>query len=183
MWQLVAVAVLMVLSHLCTGALGFTNGWVNLVFQHMYLVWPFLAIRPARRLSGGAKLVGWIVLAPLLAFSFLGLFFTVILDIPAVVEKVELSRDLSSVAQGSYSVVLLDQETAGGAVGPHGLSLEQRMFILPGVYVVKYVDYFEDGVEGSLLAEGTDKVRLHIPKRASHQEVDRVYSLKRRVYI
>ena len=73
-------------------------------------------------------------------------------------------------------------ETAGGALGPHGLSVEQRMFIAPRLYVIKNLDYFEGAHEGSLSAKGTDNVRLHIPKSGSHAEVERIYPLKHRVY-
>jgi hypothetical protein len=172
----------MALSYLCACTLGSTNRWLDLVFQHGYFVWPFLAIRPARRLRRWAMVIAWVVLVPLLMLSLGALFFTAILDIPAVVGKRELSRELSRVSQGRYSVLLLWEETAGGAVGPHGLSVEQRMFLVPGVYLVKYVAYFEGGHEGSLSVEGPDKVRLQVPWSPSHEGVDRVYSLKRRVY-
>ena len=56
------------------------------------------------------------------------------------------------------------------------------MFIVPGVYVVRHLDYFEGVHEASLAAEDGDKVRVHIPKSDMQQEVDRVYSLKPRVY-
>jgi hypothetical protein len=56
------------------------------------------------------------------------------------------------------------------------------MTIIPGLCVVKRLDYFEEAHEGGLSAEGTDKLRLHIPKSFSHQQVDQDYSLKSRVY-
>ena len=65
------------------------------------------------------------------------------------------------------SVHLLWEETAGGALGPHGVGLEQRMFVVPGLYLVKPLDYFEGAHEGSLAFEGTDKVRVYIPKHES----------------
>jgi hypothetical protein len=67
-------------------------------------------------------------------------------------------------------------------VGPHGVTLEQRRFFAPGLCVAKVLDYFEGASKGSLSAEGTNKVRLHIPQSGSHEEVDRVYSLKPIVY-
>lgn len=67
-------------------------------------------------------------------------------------------------------------------MGPHGVGLEQRMFMVPGLYMVRHLDYFDGVREGSLAAVGEDKVRVHIPKNGMHQEVDRVYSLKPRVY-
>ena len=56
------------------------------------------------------------------------------------------------------------------------------MFLVPGLYVVKPLDYFEDASKGSLSAEGADIVRLRIPKSNEHDEVNKVYSLKRKVY-
>ena len=64
-------------------------------------------------------------------------------------------------------------------MGPHGVGLEQRLFILPGLYTVKYLDYFEGAYHGSLSAEAADKVRLRIARDANwDREVDKVYSLK-----
>ena len=122
------------------------------------------------------------VLVPLLTLSSLSLLFVVTCNVPAAARHREFSRELSSVRLGPYSVHLLWQETAGGAVGPHGLGLEQRMFIVSGLYIVKHLDYFEGAYQGDLSVEGADKVRLHIPKTTFHQEIDRVYLLKRRVY-
>jgi len=56
------------------------------------------------------------------------------------------------------------------------------MFIAPGLYVVRQLDYFEEVHEGTLSSDGADRVKLHIPKRGQHQEIDKVYFLKRRVY-
>jgi hypothetical protein len=41
------------------------------------------------------------------------------------------------------------------------------MFIFPGIYMVKHLDYFEGAFGGSLSAEAADKVRLHIPRHAN----------------
>jgi hypothetical protein len=185
--QLLAVAVLAALNYLCASKIAFTNAWLDLAFQHAFVLWPFLAIRPALRLRGISKVVAWVFIGPLLAFSCLTLLMVAIGDIPAIIGKRELSRELSTVVQGHYSVDLLRQETAGGAVGPHGVSLQQRMLILPGVYLVRDLDYLEGAEDGRLSAEGTNKVRLHIPDSGYEyherpQEVDRVYSLKPKLY-
>jgi hypothetical protein len=176
------LAALMAVGYLCIRTLRFTNDWLNLAFVCAFLLIPFFAIRPILRLRRRPRVIAAGVLAPLLALSSFMLLFTVSCDIPAAVEKRELSRELSSVPRGPCSVHLLWQETAGGAVGPHGVALEQRRFIAPGLYVVKVLDYFEGAHEGSLSAMGEDKVRLHIPKSGFQEEVDRVYSLKPRVY-
>ena len=179
---LLGLGALMALAYLCIRTLRFTNDLLNVVFVCGLLLIPFLAVRPVLRLRGWLKLVTAIILAPLLALSLLFLLVTASCDIPALVKRREASRELDYVQQGHYSVHLLWQETAGGAVGPHGVALEQRMSIVPGLYVVKQLDYFEGAHEGTLSAEETDKVRVHIPKTDVHQQVDQVYLLKRRVY-
>jgi hypothetical protein len=161
--RLSIVAVLMAIGYLFTRTLRFTNGALNLTFVCLFLLLPFFAINPVRRLRRWPKLAALIFLVPLLVISMVCLLLTATCEIPAVVE-------------------LLWQETAGGAVGWHGLGLEQRMVVVPGLYLVKHLDDFEEVNKGSLALEGADKVRLRIPKSGSHQEVDKVYALKRRVY-
>jgi hypothetical protein len=182
MRQLLLVAALMGLGFACIRTLRFTNDGLNLAFGCGFLLVPFFAIRPLLRLRRWPRVLITVLLTPLLAFSMLTLLFTVGCDIPAYVQHRELSREVGSVQQGHYSVHLLWEETAGGAVGPHGVSLEQRMFILPGLYVVKVLDYFEGAHEGSISPAGADSVRLHIPQSGSREEVNHVYSLKHRVY-
>jgi hypothetical protein len=180
--RLLFLAALMGLGYLCTRTLRFTNDFLNVAFVCSFFLIPFLAAREALRLGGWLKVVTTILLVPLLALSMVSLLLTVSCDLPAVVEHREMSRQLAYVQHGNYSVHLLWKETAGGALGPRGVLLEQRMPIVPGLYVVKPLDYFEGVSHGSLSAEGTDSVRLHIPKSNEHEEENKVYSLKRRVY-
>ena len=181
--QLLVVAALMGLGWICIRTLRFTNDGLNLAFGCGFLLLPFFAIRPVLRLPRWPRvLFAVVVLTPVLAIAMLALLLTVGCDIPAYVQHHELRRELTSVQQGHYSVHLLWEETAGGAVGPHGVGLEQRMFIVPGLYMVKGLDYFEGVYEGSISAEGADRVRLHIPQSNSHREVDKVYALKHRVF-
>jgi len=141
--QLVVVAALIALGYVCIRTLRFTNDVLNLAFVCAFLLVPFLAVRPVRRLGRWPKVFTTIVLVPLLALSSLCLLLVATCNVPAAARHRELSRELSSVRLGPYSVHLLWQETAGGAVGPHGVGLEQRMFIVPGLYIVKHLDYFE----------------------------------------
>lgn len=180
--QLFAIGAVMAVGYVLTRILHFTNDALNIAFVCLLLLVPIFAVRPVLRMGHWPKVAATILLAPLLAISLLCLLFTITCDVPAVIERRELSRDLATVSQEHYSVHLLWQETAGGAVGPHGLGLEQRMFVVPGLYLVKHLDYFEGANEGSLAIENGDRVRVHIPKSESHREVARVYELKRRVY-
>ena len=180
--QLLVVVALIAVGYLCIRILRFTNDGLNLAFVCVFLLLPFLAIKPVLRLHRWPKVLSTILLAPLLALSLVMLLFTAACDIPAALQHRELVREVSSISQGRYSVHLLWEETSGGAVGPHGVGLEQRMFIVPGLYVVKHLDYFEGARSGSLSAEGNDKVLLHIPEETGHAAINRVYSLKRGVY-
>ena len=87
--------------------------------------------------------------------------------------------------QGQYSVHLAWVETAGGAVGPHGVSLEQRRTILPGIYAVRDLDYFEGASEGNISFVGPDRVSLYLPiagYNKDQKDVRRTYSLKPWLY-
>jgi len=106
-------------------------------------------------------------------------------DIPDAVKHVQLSRELCRLQHGGYSVHLAWEETAGGAIGPHGVSLEQRRSILPGIYLVKSLEYFEGAREGTLSWTGPDRVALFIPTSGYYQNqknIRREYSLKPWLY-
>ena len=181
--QLLATAALIALGYVCIRTLRFTNGGLNLVFACVFFLTPFLAIRPLRRLRSWPKVLGTIVLTPFLALSLLLLLMEATCEAPAVIQGRELSWELSVAQQEHSSIHLLRETTAGGAVGRHGLGLEQRMFILPGIYTVKYVDYFEGAYQGSMSVEATNRVRLHIDARENwNPEIDKVYVLKPWVY-
>jgi hypothetical protein len=162
--------------------LRFTDDGLNVAFGCAFLLLPWLALPPALRLRRWPKVIALVIFIPMAALSSVGLLAMVSCDIPAAVNKRQMSRELSTLQQGYYSVHLVWEETAGGALGPHGVGMEQRMPIVDGLYLVKYVAYFEGASSGSLVAEGAGKVRLHIPKTLSHEEVDQVYSLKPWVY-
>ena len=184
-WRLVFLISLMVFMHLCMHTLRFTNAGLNLAFGCLFLLLPLFAIKPALRLSRWAKIIAFILLMPLMAFSVVGLLGMVACDIPAAVNHRQLSRELCTLYQGKYSVHLSWDETAGGAVGPHGVSLQQRRTILPGIYAVRFLDYFEGASEGSLSFVGPDRVSLRIPIAGYHMDqknVQREYSLKPWLY-
>jgi len=138
---LIVLAALAVLMYLCTRTFRFTHDGLNIAFGCVFLLLPFSAIKPALRLPRWGKITTLALLAPVLTFSLLGLSAMVACDIPDAVRHVQLSRELSTLQHGEYSVHLAWKETAGGAVGPHGVSLEQRRSIFPGIYLVKSLDY------------------------------------------
>jgi hypothetical protein len=167
------------------GTFRFTHNGLNLTFGCLFLLLPFFAIKPALRLPRRAKITTLILLMPTLAFSMLGLSAMAACDIPGAVNHVQLSRELCTLQHGDYSVHLAWEETAGGAVGPHGVSLEQRRSILPGMYLVRSLDYFEGASEGTLSWAGADRVSLYIPIAGCYQNqknIQRDYSLKSWLY-
>jgi hypothetical protein len=85
--------------------------------------------------------------------------------------------------QGGSTIELQDYEN-GGAVGVHGFNLEQRRLIVPGLFLVRSVGFFDDAREGTLTVEGPYKVRVHAKGNyyTDDYEVDRVYSLKPWIY-
>ena len=161
--RLVFLAALMIVMYVCMCTLCFTHAGLNIAFVCLFHLLPLFAIKPALRLPLPGKIVTLSLLFPLLAFSLLGLSGAALFDIPDAVNHRLLSRELCTLNQGQYSVHLLWEETSGGAVGPHRVSLEQRRTILPGIYAVKYLDYFEGASEGSISFVGPDRVSLQIP--------------------
>ena len=183
--RLVFLTALMVFMYLCMRTLRFTHAGLNLAFGCLFLLLPLFAIKPALRLPRWAKVMTLTLLVPLLVFSGVGLLGMVACDIPAVVNHRQLSRELCTLHRGQFSVHLTWEETAGGAVGPHGVSLEQRRTILPGLYAVRDLDYFEGARDGSLSFVGPDKISLNIPiagYNSDQRDVQRVYSLKPWLY-
>jgi hypothetical protein len=183
--RLIVLAAIMAFMYQCTYTLRFTNDGMNLVFEGVFYLLPLLAIRPALRLPRWTKITTLILLAPLLALSAFGLSAMVACDIPAAANHAQLSRELCTLYQGQYSVRLSWDETAGGAIGPHGVSLQQRRNILPGLYAVRFLDWFEGASEGTISFEGPDRISLYIPVAGYgnyQKDVRREYSLKPWLY-
>jgi hypothetical protein len=183
--SLVILATLGLLMYLCLRTFRFTHAGLNIAFGCLFLLLPFFAIKPALRLPRWGKITTLTLLAPILTISVLGISAMVAWDIPAAVKHVQLSRELCTLQQGRYSVHLAWDRTAGGALGPHGVSLEQRRSIIPGIYLVKYLDYFEGASEGTLTWTGADRVALYIPTAGYYQNqksIRREYSLKPWLY-
>jgi hypothetical protein len=184
-WGLVFLAMLMAVMYLCMCTLHFTHDSLDIAFVCLFYFVPVFAIWPALCLRRWAKILALTLMTPVLALSLFGLSTIALFEIPAAANHRELSRELCAIQQGQYSVHLLWEETAGGAVGPHGVGVEQRRTILPGLYAVRYLDYFEGASRGSLTAVAPDKVELYIPIAGyEHDQKDlrRVYSLKPRLY-
>jgi hypothetical protein len=183
--HLAVLVVLAAFMYLCASTLRFTHDGLNLAYKFLFLLLPFFAIKPALQLRRWPKVISLVLIVPLSSLSSCGLLGFCACEIPAAVNHRQLSRELCTLQQERYSVRLAWEETAGGALGPHGVSLEQRRDILPGMYLVRPLDYFEGASEGTLSWAGKDRVLLNIP--VSRHDLDQknvrhVYSLKPWLY-
>jgi len=169
----------------CMGRFRFSFEGLNLAFGTLFLLLPFAAVKSALRLSRWAKMMTLILLVPALAISVLGLSALVACEIPSAIGHVQRSRELCTLQHGDYSVRLSWDETAGGALGPHGVSLQQRRRILPGLYLVKFVDYFDGASAGTLAWTGSNRIALFIPISGydrDQKNIHRQYVLKPWLY-
>jgi hypothetical protein len=179
--QLLFSAALMGIGYTCIHALSFTNRAFHLIFACAVYVIPFLAIRPVLRLHGRPRTWGLILLTPLLVLSSFLLLGTVVFD--GLLGGSERTKPLQTFQQGSSTIQLQRYEN-GGAVGVRGLNLEQRRLIVPGLYVVRSVDFFDYAKEGTLSVEAPYRVRVHAKGNyySNDYQVDKVYFLKPWVY-
>jgi hypothetical protein len=175
--QLSAIAALLLLGYFCRGTLRFTADSLNLIFFCVFCVIPFLAIRPVLHLQRGPRVWAWIILTPLLLGSSFLLLSRIVLG------NEERTVELRTFELGS-STIQLQKYEYGGAVGVHGLNLEQRRSIVPGLYLYKCVDFFNSAQEGTLSKEGPYTVRVHaVGSYYSYDhQVDEIYQLKPWIY-
>lgn len=155
--QLLAIAALMVIGYICIRTLRFTVDVLNLIFHCVVYAIPLLAIRPVTRLHRRPRIWGLILLSPLLLLSSLYLLGTIVFD--GFLGPSELREPLRTFQQGS-STIELEYYENGGVVGVHGLNLEQRRLIVPGLYMVKSVDFLDSAREGTPSVEGLYTVRV-----------------------
>jgi hypothetical protein len=180
-WQLLFIAALMVICYTCSCTLRLTVRELNSILDNAYLVVPFLAIRPVLGLQQQPRIWGLVLLTPLLLLSSFLLLFTVVFD--GLLGGSERTEPLQTFQQGSSTIQLQRYEN-GGAVGVHGLNLEQRRLIVPGLYLVRSVDFFDSAWEGTLSVEGPYRVRVHAKGNYYNNNygVDKSYSLKPWIY-
>jgi hypothetical protein len=179
--QLLVIAAFVVVIYACARVLRFTFAPLNFILDCAWLALPLLAIRPVLRLRRPLRVWGIVVLAPVLSLLSLLLVAKVVFD--GILGGAERTEPLQTFQLGS-STIELQRYEHGGAVGVHGLNLEQRRLILPGVYLVRSIDFFDDAREGTLSVEGPFNVRVHA--RGSYDsndyETERVHTLKPWVY-
>ena len=171
----------MVIGYTGTRTLRFSVDVLNVIFDCVVYAIPFLAIRPVLRLHGQFRTWGLRLLTSLLLLSSLYLLGTVVFD--GLLGPSERSEPLQTFQQGS-STIQLQRYEYGGSVGVHGLNLEQHRRIVPGLYMVKSVDFFDWAREGTLSVEGVYTVSVHAKGNyySNDYQVDKVYHLKPWVY-
>jgi hypothetical protein len=180
-WQLLIVAALMGIGYICTQTLRFEIGTLNFILICVFYLIPFLAIRPVLRLHQRPRRWGLILLTPLLVLSSFFLLSKFVFD--GFLGRAERTQPLQTFQEGS-STIQLQRYEYGGAVGVHGLNLEQRKLVVPGLYMVRSVDFFDSARDGTLSVEGPYRVRVHAEGNyySNNYEVDKIYSLKPWVY-
>lgn len=175
--QLLVIAAFVVVIYACARALRFTFAPLNFILDCAWLALPLLAIRPVLRLRRPLRVWGIVVLAPVLSLLSLLLVAKVVFD--GILGGAERTEPLQTFPLGS-STIELQRYEHGGAVGVHGLNLEQRRLILSGVYLVRSIDFFDDAREGTLSVEGPFNVRVHARGNyySNDYETERVHTLK-----
>jgi hypothetical protein len=180
-YQLAGLAVLLAICWMGNNALRFTFGPLNVIADCACKVIPFFAIRPVLHLRPLLKTAGFILLTPLLLLSAFLLLGKGIFG--GVSGMSELTQPLQTFQLGS-STIQLERYENGGAIGVHGLNLEQKRLVIPGLYIVKSIDFFDSAQEGTLSLEGRNRVRVHA--RGSYYSndylIDKVYTVKPWVY-
>jgi hypothetical protein len=179
--QIVIITAMLAIGYECICMFRFALGPLNSIFVGAYFMLPFLAIQPVLRLHRWFRTLGLILLIPLLLLSSGGLLIRLInWGLGGALEK---TRPLQTLEQGS-SFVELGRYSFGGALGVGSIYLEQRRLIVPGLYLVRSIDDFEDAKEAILSVEGPYRVRVHARGNyySNDFEVDKVYALKPWIY-
>lgn len=178
--QLLVLAAIMILGYVCGDKFRFTVSVLNRIFTCAYLLVPFLAIRPVLLLHRWFRIVGFILLTPLLLLSSLLFLGNLVFERGGYGE---IREPMQSFQQGESTIELGEYEH-GGSVGVHGIYLEQRRRIFPGLLLVKSIDFFDLARRATLFLDGPYRVRVHVEGGyyGDASGTDRNYSLKPWVY-
>jgi hypothetical protein len=180
--KLVLLGLAFIAGVVCSRCLRFAQPLLNEFFGAVVLALPFLALRPLSQLPKIPKVIGRIALTPVLMLSFLlALSFVACGDLQLRTSKESCLEEVARVDRMGYSVHALCDTCGGPTVGVT-LLVEQRMPLLPGLYLVRSVDVFDRASEGNLTVVGPNQIRVQISQSSWHQEIDHVYHLKPHVY-
>jgi len=161
----------------------FSSAGLNYAFTAGVLCIPFIALRQLRQFSRVAKAFGYVLISPLLLLCVLMLVMMATCDFDLhPYGKENCLPELGSIEQDGYTVHLI-RDLCGGPLTGVALKVEQRRLFLPGLYVIRTIDYIDGAYEGRITVAGASAIQLHIPKGPSwSSDTDRTYGLKRHVY-
>jgi len=167
----------------CCRWFRFSSAELNYAFAMGVLCIPFIALRPLWQFSRIARVFGYVLISPLLLLSVLMLVTMATCDFDLhPYGKERCLPELGRIEQNGYTVHLI-QDLCGGPLTGVALKVEQRMLFLPGLYVIRTIDYIDGAYEGRITVAGASAIQLHIPKGPSwSSDTDRTYGLKRHVY-
>lgn len=167
--QLLVIALLLLVAYGCTRTLQCSIQNLNQIGRYVFYAIPFFAIWPVFRLRRPYRAWGIIVLTPVLLWSF----FCIVLGGGE-------HREVLQTLQQRNSTIELQRYDYGGAVGVHGINLEQRRRILPGLYLVKSVYFFDFAKSGTLSVEGPETVRVRAKGNYGDDQyqIDKTYHLQ-----
>jgi len=158
--KLLLLALAFIAGSACTQCLRFTHPVPNELFGAAVLSVPFLALRPLSQLPRIPKVIGRIALTPIFLFSLLtALSFVACGDLQLRSGQKSCMQELGRVDQQGYSVQLV-RDGCGGAVVGFVIFLDQRMSLLPGLYLKRSLDAFDGAYEGKLTVAGPNEIRV-----------------------
>ena len=174
--QLSVVAALLLVGYLCHDKLRFSSALLHLASFCVYHTLPFFAVRPVLHLHQRPKIVGLTLLSPILLVSSL-------LLLGRLVGFTERARTLQTVQIDGNTIELQRYEN-GGALGIHGINVEQRRSIVPGLYLVRSIAFFDDAKEAVFSMELPYVLKVHAVGSYSSNDyqVDKTCLLKPWVY-
>jgi hypothetical protein len=184
--RLLLLTVILIAGLWCFRLFSFTEPLLNYLFAGAVFSIPFFAIRPLLQLPRIPKVIGCIALSPILMIDLLITLLFVSCGSPEMhhYRKDSCIQELGKVEQGGYSVHLL-RDCGGGPTVAFTVWIEQRLPLVPGLYLFRKVDSFYGAYEGELTFVGMNEVRLEIPRGVEsnwNQAIVRTYSLKPHVY-
>jgi hypothetical protein len=148
----------------CTQWFRFSSAASSYTFGFCLLCVPFLALGPLLQLPRISKVIGFVVISPLLVLCLLTVLVAATCDFDLhPYSKGSCLQELQRVEQAGYTVRLIKDE-CGGALTGVAVAVEQRARLLPGLYVVRTVDYVDRAYEGQITAVGSNEIQVHIPK-------------------
>jgi hypothetical protein len=181
--NLLLFAIAFVLGIGCTHWFRFSSAALNYAFGFGVLCLPFLALRPLLQLPRISRVFGFVLISPLLILCILMALMMSTCDFDLhPYSKGSCLQELQRIEQTGYTVRLI-QDECGGALTGTAVGVEQRMRLLPGLYVIRNVGYIDRAYEGRITAVGANEIQVHIPNGYGLPEaIDRTYTLKRYVY-